>query len=330
MHGLTLERGFSHPGTFLPPELNLNVKVKLGIADQRGRLKTRFFTAATKAKMEPVLKMSFMPVLGLFLTITASAHSDLLSLNCENNITGIYATPTEIKCTLKAQAHLEINRLLWIKEGSPVKELIHFDGSKPNTTDSERFTLSKQDQNTDISLLLKNTRIEDEGTYKCIVMANAGHKEYQIYLKVEAGYSPPEMKKSATAVNCSTGGGYPKGELRWVDESGADLTSQAKSTFKVTDGGLIQLHSELNISLKTGYHSYTCIVLNSKGVEEGRDTLIIPEVEKQKVEDEQKNPSNHTGIIITICVILVALIIIAVLFMRWNRRPHFKLIQSVA
>ncbi|XP_039595429.1 CD276 antigen-like [Polypterus senegalus] len=280
--------------------------------------------------MEPILKMSFMPVLGLFLTITASALSELLSLNCENNITGIYATPTELKCILKAQAQLQIKKLLWIKKGSVVQELIQFDGSKLSTSDPEYFTLSQQDLRTDISLLVRNTRIEDEGTYKCIVMANAGPQEYEIYLKVEAGYSPPEMKKSATAVNCSTGGGYPQGELRWMDESGADLTSQAKNTWEVTDGGLIQLHSELSISPRTGYHSYTCIVLNSKGEEEGRDTLKIPEVEKQmEVEAEQKSSSKHTWIIVSICVILLALII-AVLFVRWNRRPHFRLIKSVA
>ncbi|XP_072349724.1 CD276 antigen homolog [Scyliorhinus torazame] len=120
------------------------------------------------------------------------------------------------------------------------------------------------------SLLLRDVRVTDSGTYRVFIKPISENVEAFTLLQVTAPYSQPLIRVSTFCsdnnsahhvLTCSVTGGYPAGNVQWHTALGEDRTAEAKTTNVTSADGLIGIVSQLNITASTN-QTYTCSVSN--------------------------------------------------------------------
>ncbi|XP_041076831.1 CD276 antigen-like [Polyodon spathula] len=197
----------------------------------------------------------------------AVASNNLFSVNCTAESTGRISEVTELRCILQSQSkNLTIENILWKKVGSHSNLL----------SSTPRFQLKKEWNNIDrdVSLLVKDTQITDEGIYKCVVSSDGGNGDAQITLKVKADYSKPTVhltpeqtlqEGEEVILRCSSGEGYPEAQIHWFDHNGCDLSGRAQFSFTQAPNKRFTLTSELTITLNSSSLPHRCSVINQQG-----------------------------------------------------------------
>lgn len=205
------------------------------------------------------------------------AGNNLFSVNCTAESTGRINEVTELRCVLQSQSkNLIVEKIVWIKVGSEGKLL--------NST--PRFQLKKELNNTDrdVSLLVKDTQITDEGIYRCAVSSDGGFGEAHITLKVKADYSKPTVhlapgqtlqEGKEVTLRCSSGGGYPEARIHWFDHNGSNLSAAAQFSFTQALDKSFNLTSELTITQNSSSLPYNCSVINQLGEAETSSELLF-------------------------------------------------------
>lgn len=205
------------------------------------------------------------------------AGNNLFSVNCTAESTGRINEVTELRCVLQSQSkNLIVEKIVWIKVGSEGKLL--------NST--PRFQLKKELNNTDrdVSLLVNDTQITDEGIYRCAVSSDGGFGEAHITLKVKADYSKPTVhlapgqtlqEGKEVTLRCSSGGGYPEARIHWFDHNGSNLSAAAQFSFTQALDKSFNLTSELTITQNSSSLPYNCSVINQLGEAETSSELLF-------------------------------------------------------
>ena len=110
------------------------------------------------------------------------SDSDLeFTVECQSS-TGHSGQPSKLDCVVKPQNDLKIVKLYWKKNG---QQVLTFDGSI--NPENERFQFADTNWNTskDISLLVKDTKVSDEGNYFCVVVTTKGIIRGEVRLDVK-------------------------------------------------------------------------------------------------------------------------------------------------
>ncbi|XP_056428740.1 CD276 antigen [Hyla sarda] len=123
-----------------------------------------------------------------------------------------------------------------------------------------------------MSLLLRNVSLSDEGTYTCFV--NVGNSSSAaVSLQVAAFYTKPTLHLEPSqsieglkpgdqvTVTCHTYRGYPQAEILWQDGSGKNLTENVTTSQVANEEGLFHVQSSIRVTLETN-DTYTCLVYN--------------------------------------------------------------------
>ncbi|XP_075713864.1 CD276 antigen isoform X2 [Rhinoderma darwinii] len=120
-----------------------------------------------------------------------------------------------------------------------------------------------------MSLLLRNVRLSDEGTYTCFV--NVGiSSSAALSLQVAAFYTKPTLHLESSeglkpgdqvTLTCHTYHGYPEAEILWQDGSGKNLTENVTTSQVANEDGLFHVQSSIHVTLETN-DTYTCLVYN--------------------------------------------------------------------
>ncbi|XP_054634007.1 uncharacterized protein zgc:174863 [Dunckerocampus dactyliophorus] len=256
-----------------------------------------------------------------------TAVTDFVTVACKPYNVGQYGQQSMLDCgitTSKEVKDVTVQVVVWKKAGDPV---LTFNNEKINVTPRFSFAMpSWTHKNLNVSLLIANTSVADDGQYTCMVMTDSGAHRSSTNLKVTAKYSRPIIystpmevtPNSQVTLTCSSDGGYPKGTLGWF----VGPKRQEKSTetnAKVTENGLFNLSSTLTLSPGWESSEYTCVVFNATDGKDDEDTLALMSQIKSQGQGQDQPGTNIATKIVAPVVVIGALIIGLLLWMMISK-----------
>lgn len=271
--------------------------------------------------------------------LCAVKSGGFVKVECKTKNVGQCGQQSLLECVVKTGEAVKdptIRTVAWKKLTSPEDEgdlvLGFHRGKLDRPKRGYRFADPLWDEkNMNVSLLITNTAVADDGYYECMVITDSGDNSIVTTLKVQARYSVPTVhsipekivpNKDSTLI-CESHGGYPKGTLHWFDEENHDWTKSSVMEVTQSDDGLFQLTSRLSLLEKSTFPKYTCAVFNASGGKEDEitfetkihDTLIDP--------DSTKPPPETSKIVAPLVVIgslIVGLLCALLLYRRRSQR----------
>ncbi|TRY93757.1 hypothetical protein DNTS_023452 [Danionella cerebrum] len=110
-----------------------------------------------------------------------------------------------------------------------------------------------------VSLLLRNVKLEDDGVYHCAVDAAQVKGTASIDFRV-AAYSAPTFTAANGSLCAKAKRWFPQPEVLWFNENGQILNSS--TSFINKNAGIVQVTSVLQEQLQQNF-SYTCKIQNA-------------------------------------------------------------------
>ncbi|KAL1005936.1 hypothetical protein UPYG_G00065880 [Umbra pygmaea] len=280
----------------------------------------------------------------LFLVICfvfTSASEKFVNLVCKNEYHGVHGQKSLLECIVKPIKPCIITGLTWkIVRGDVT--LLEYHGDKISPTPG--FTFAEPDwnnRNLNVSLLLTNTKMEDEGEYECVVCTDRGDDIIIVNLSVTAKYTSPEMssipenkvkENEAVYIFCNSTGQH--GMIWWFNMLGQNCTNDSRLDTKINKDGLFSLSSKLTVEKATSNNSYyTCNVLSVTGAQKETASFQLqfetngqeqdPNTLEQATSPDNAAITNWLAPVVVIGSLIVGLLI-ALLFCkrRTQRRPN--------
>uniref|UniRef100_A0A668TIB3 Ig-like domain-containing protein n=1 Tax=Oreochromis aureus TaxID=47969 RepID=A0A668TIB3_OREAU len=280
----------------------------------------------------------------LLFIFTALCVTAVKSVECKTKNVGHYGQQSLLECVVKTSTDAPdptIRTVAWKKLTSPEDEgdlVLGFNRGKwDRPKRGYRFADPSWDKkNMNVSLLITNTAVADDGDYECIVITDSGDDNVVTTLKVQARYSVPTVHSipekivpnTDSTLICESHGGYPKGTLRWFDEEKYEWTRSSEMEATQSDDGLFQLTSRLLFLQGSTFQKYTCAVFNASGSKEDEIIFEMPAPPRLTPPSEP----------IEICKIVVRLVVIGslmvgllcvLLFCRWKAQREYSFLVSL-
>ncbi|XP_026026348.1 uncharacterized protein LOC113024013 [Astatotilapia calliptera] len=228
----------------------------------------------------------------IVLCISAVKIDDFIKVECKSKNVGHYGQQSLLECVVKTGQFVtdpNIRMVAWKKLTSPEDEgdlVLGFQrGKLDEPKRGYRFAEPSWDEkNMNVSLLITNTAVADDGDYKCMVITDSGDDSMVTNLEVQARYSIltvysiPEkiVPNTDSTLICESRGGYPQGTIHWFDEEKHDWTGSSEMEVTQSDDGLFQLTGRLHLFRGSTFQRYTCVVLNASGVKEDEIIFEMP------------------------------------------------------
>ncbi|XP_012728620.2 CD276 antigen isoform X1 [Fundulus heteroclitus] len=276
----------------------------------------------------------------LFIPLCSAADS-FVKVVCDRSNVAQFGHQSMLTCVVDTTQNipdLKITLVVWRKGTKGIKGIVPpvvvYDArNDPGELKilQEGYTFADTNfNNRNVSLLISNTKVEDEGEYSCEVTTDSGSSSATTRLKVTARYNYPTadktLEKGRSNVDqtlvCNASGGYPEGQLRWFDNYKTDWTKSAKLTVTKDENGLFMLSSELHLLKGSIFPEYTCVVYNASGGKEG--SISIP---TEHTGASKANPATSTIIAPVVVIgslivgLLLAVIICKKRSQQQERRP---------
>ncbi|XP_044201758.1 butyrophilin subfamily 1 member A1-like [Thunnus albacares] len=288
------------------------------------------------------MNMASVGILFLFFIVirAQSEGKTFVKVECKTGNVGQYGQQSMLDCVVTTAEEIKDPKILavaWKKKGSEDnsdKTLLVFHRGETTLQPGYRFAESSwNDRNMNISLLITNTMMVNNGDYKCLVMTDSGDEETETSLRVTAKYNKPTIRsipekitrRENVVLSCSSVGGYPEGELRWFDEHNKDWTASSEMEAELTKDGLFKLSSKLSLLKNSIFSKYTCVVFNSSGGKEDEVALEIPDTATSEGQEQRKVSDQSSKIVAPLVVIgsLIVGLLLALLILRWwSQRDH--------
>ncbi|XP_071399800.1 CD276 antigen isoform X2 [Centroberyx affinis] len=265
------------------------------------------------------------------LCINAGNAFSFINVECKADNCGQYGQPSMLDCVVKTApeaADAKILVVTWKKDGVVLAVF-----NRGVRTEEPRFRFAKpfwDDNHMNVSLLITTTKTTDIGSYECSVITDSGGHFTSTSLRVTAKYNTPTVTShpaknippnTDVTLVCNSDGGYPEGELRWLDEHNQDWTRSSEPEVKRTEDGLFSLSSNLTLLRGSIFSKYTCAVRNATGTREGEVTFDIPKT--SQIEGEV--PLTSSKIVAPVVVIgslIVGLLLVSLILKRRSRRGN--------
>ncbi|XP_048031374.1 uncharacterized protein hhla2b.2 [Megalobrama amblycephala] len=209
-------------------------------------------------------------------------------------VTCIYSKECLLPCT---STNLDI--IHWYKDSKPVHSFYHNKDqldhqSKDYKGRTSLFTESEI-KNGNVSLLLKNISVQDEGRYRCYTANEKTNDEKYVSVSVEAPAKSVDITLKDDTVTCTTSGVYPKPLISWSPDPPAE---KLLNTFQQTEEKLFNVTSKLKVEDISNAYKYTCSITT-------KDITQTATLEKQASGIEGING-------ITVIVIVAIVIVIGI------------------
>ncbi|XP_018520547.1 CD276 antigen isoform X2 [Lates calcarifer] len=262
-----------------------------------------------------------------------NAQNTFVNVNCKENV-GQYGQQSLLECivqTTSEASDIQIRVVTWRRQGADKPALVFHDGRIDPKSSFTFAEPSWNNKNMNVSVLIPNTRVADNGRYTCMVMTNSGDGKGEVNLKVTAKYSEPIISSipekitpgSNGELTCETHGGYPKGDIRWFVNDNTDWTKSSKMEVKGAQDGLLHLSSKLPLLHGSIFSKYTCIVYNATGGKEAEAVFIPdPEVEGRKASNGSESTSKVVAPVVVIGSLIVGLLLALLVYRRRTRNGH--------
>ncbi|XP_053274916.1 uncharacterized protein zgc:174863 isoform X2 [Pleuronectes platessa] len=274
--------------------------------------------------------MALIGILILIFTATCvGAQRVFATLECNSESFGKHGQQSLLECVLKPIENamdIEIKMVSWRKVEVKEPSLFFNKGILTSQTDYMFAEPSWNSKNLNVSLLITKTTVAQAGVYECVVLTNYGIFRGTTNLKVTAKYSEPNVSsipekitQRGGALICDSYGGYPEGEIHWIDEYGTDWTKSSEMKPEQGPNGLFHLSSKLTLLPGSIFSKYTCVVVNASGGREGWTEFEIedpPRVDGQ----EGVEKSNSTSKIVAPVLVIGSLIVGLLMVLLYRRR----------
>ncbi|XP_073719978.1 uncharacterized protein hhla2b.2 [Misgurnus anguillicaudatus] len=184
-----------------------------------------------------------------------------LTLSGDVRVTCLYSEECVLPC--KSALHDIIH---WNKQDKTVHSFYHQKDqldyqSKEYKGRTSMFSQSEIN-NGNVSLILKQIRIQDEGRYKCYAASDKLNDEKYVAVSVVAPVKSVDITFKKDTVTCSTSGVYPEPTVLWSSEPAVEEPGNNYSN--KTDENLFVVTSELKIGNVNHNYTYNCSITNKK------------------------------------------------------------------
>ncbi|KAL4647980.1 hypothetical protein GN956_G8926 [Arapaima gigas] len=279
------------------------------------------------APSAPVLQLLYF-----FAVVLPCVFAGLIKLECDKENTGIYGQSSMINCLVKGASDVTIIMVLWKKSEKLL--FMFYDGHTTFEDSGFHFAEPNWNQNNmNVSLLVKNTQIADAGQYECEVVSDSGEDKKQPDLQVRAIYSKQVMsslpekdikENMEVTLFCNASGGYPAGSIHWFDEYGTNWTKSSELNKVVENDKRVTLLSKFAILQAASTSSkYKCVLYDSNGIKQDEVIHDLPFVPVEP--PLEKRMENRNTVAITAVVVVVGSLACGVLvLMLLQRRRSAK------
>lgn len=274
--------------------------------------------------------------------IIAGNANVFVKIQCKAANVGQYGQQSLLQCVIKTLADIRDTKIYVVtwKKGGKEPRLVFNQGKITKLNPGYSFAeKSWTERNLNVSLLITNTTLLDEGDYTCEVLTNRGVDTATTSLKVTAKYSTPTINKidavtdnTEAILKCDTFGGYPEGRLRWFDVDRQEWTNSATMVSKKTESGLFHLSSTLPLMRKSTFSKYTCGVFNASEGKEDEATIDFTHsdgIHGPEPEKVSGLPSKVVAPVVVIGSLIVGLLLLVVMRRRRSQLdPRFHTCNS--
>ncbi|XP_045904060.1 selection and upkeep of intraepithelial T-cells protein 7 isoform X1 [Micropterus dolomieu] len=284
--------------------------------------------------------MASIGILFFILTviIISSGNAGFINVKCKPESKGQFGQQSLLECVIltgKEVTEAKVRVVIW-KKGDKTVLLLHNGKTMPEPGYSFAEP-SWNESNMNVSLLITNTAVDHEGDYKCEVITDSGDDSSETTLRVTAKYSIPTIQSTPvkmtlntdSVLTCESGGGYPKGQLRWFDVDNKEWTVSSKMEANLTENGLFHLSSKLSLLRGSIFSKYTCVVFNASGGKEFEATYELPS-DPEKL-DRFPTASKIVAPLVVIGSLITGLLMALLLYRRRSqqaRRPSAAPLMS--
>ncbi|KAM8952792.1 butyrophilin subfamily 1 member A1-like [Pelodytes ibericus] len=189
-----------------------------------------------------------------------------------------------------------------------------------------RASLQAGPQTGDLTLILRNVRLSDVGTYHCFVENRSSlmYEEASTQLRIVGIGSLPNLtvslKDSSIRLAFSSPGWFPEPEMRWVRRDGAALTADSRTSVNESNG-LFRLQSSVVLKDVSDGNIYCAVRHPVTGKESGVYLKIA--------EDMFPRVSLWLYAFVCAVILLLAVVVGAIIFIRNLQRETGHLSETV-
>ncbi|XP_056105392.1 HERV-H LTR-associating protein 2 [Rhinichthys klamathensis goyatoka] len=228
------------------------------------------------------------------------------------HVTCMYSAECLLPCT---STILDI--IHWYKDSKPVHSFYYNQDQLGHQSEDYkgRTSLLPQSEikNGNVSLLLKNIRVQDEGRYRCYTANEKTNDEKFVSVSVEAPVKSVDITLKNDTVTCKTSGVYPKPDVSWSSEP---LANESLNTFQETEEKLFMVTSELKVGVIGSTYKYTCSITS-------KDRTKTATLEEPGLETVEKlTGSVRAGIIAGIVAIAIVIAIAICVVIKKKRHKY--------
>lgn len=125
-------------------------------------------------------------------------------MECKSENLGQYGQRSLLECVIRPtqDSDVEIRIVTWKKEGAETPMLVFNRGETTLWPRSSFAEQSWNNRNMNVSLLITNTAVQDEGVYTCMVMTDSGDQTVHTSLKVTGESLQPSVWYRRTRNSC--------------------------------------------------------------------------------------------------------------------------------
>uniref|UniRef100_U3ITL4 Ig-like domain-containing protein n=1 Tax=Anas platyrhynchos platyrhynchos TaxID=8840 RepID=U3ITL4_ANAPP len=230
-----------------------------------------------------------------FQHVSCLITDQFISYPPNSSVIGVIGEGVVLPCYVVAENFPEIFSVQWIfNEQSQKIPVSTYDGKTQKEKQDERYQGRTEFFHSEfgagnMSLLLKNIRSSDKGSYTCVVSFNDEYHDVLIELKVAAKGSVPSISlrsymKQSIGLTCHADGWFPKPEVIWLDGQGQVRKEQSTTKMMMMPSGLYRVITSMN--LKPGSDmEVSCRIVNNllKTTRESRiqiSEIFFPSISK--------------------------------------------------
>ncbi|XP_039597910.1 butyrophilin subfamily 1 member A1-like isoform X2 [Polypterus senegalus] len=168
-----------------------------------------------------------------------------------------------------------------------------------------------------VSLIIKNIRVSDEGLYRCFVDSGQWNADTLITLNVEVLGAQPTISMNTaedqqTTLDCSAEKWNPQPQVIWTDMNGVHVTSQSPITAEQDKEGLLRVSSV--IPVKKEYNVFTCLMRSNAPKPNWPSSLTIYSF----------SPGISVWLVAFCILLILCMIVTPPLIIQWRKMGEMK------
>nr|XP_047912106.1 butyrophilin subfamily 3 member A2-like [Anser cygnoides] len=264
-----------------------------------------------------------------FQHISCLITDQFISYPPNSSVIGVIGEGVVLPCYVVAENIPEIFSVQWIfNEQSQKIPVSTYDGKTQKEKQDEKYQGRTEFFHSEfgagnMSLLLKNIRSSDKGSYTCVVSFNDEYHDALIELKVAAKGGVPSISmrsymKQSIGLTCHADGWFPKPEVIWLDGQGQVRKEQSSTKVMMMPSGLYRVITSMN--LKPGSDmEVSCRIVNNLLKTTSESRILISEI---------FFPSISKWLIVYLVILCFITVLISTVFCKL-RSNHKKTIKAV-